>query len=300
MFNSLRQYRGTLYLHFEKRGENFTLNVPHKPVWDSVIRFLKKRGWTIGINQSYKEHFKVLSKYHKIGFKGEVALLMEINHDSINIQFGNKKNLWTGIAQSFWEKDQSYDKRYTPLTYLEEKAVEIEIFKAKNFCSKWCKPEKTDDERSAVEYILHKESVNKHIHGGAKSLEEIAQYMEKKYQDDYQSKYNLVDKNKKLIYCGEIKHFVDYETKRVLKGIVYHNINNMWWVLLPANVKRNIACFDLFDWDPRFAKKRVFANNHQVKVLTEITEIALKNRDFQKVSKISLVISKLGKEASNV
>lgn len=299
MPNTLRQYKNNLWLDFEERGENFTLNVPHKPIWDSIIRFLRKRGWKIGENQSYKKNYTCLSKYHKKGSKGDVALLMEITHNSIKLEFGNNKNLWTGVAQGFWDKGDAFD-RYNNLTYLEETAVKLEILKTRNFCLKWCKLEKTDEQRESVEYILHKESVNTHIHGGAKSLEEIALYMEKEYNKEYQSKYHLTDQNKKLIYCGETKYFVDYKSKRVFKGIVYHNINNMWWVLLPCGSKRNIACFNLFDWNPNLCKKRLFPKNHQVKILSYIAERALKDRDFQKVSKISLVISKLGKEASHV
>jgi len=33
---------------------------------------------------------------------------------------------------------------------------------------------------------------------------------------------------------------------RIQSGIAFHNINNMWWVLLPSGEIRNIASFDLF------------------------------------------------------
>ncbi|MFN3802617.1 hypothetical protein [Belliella pelovolcani] len=299
MSNTIRQYKNNLWLNFEQRGENFTLSVPHKNVWDSIIRFLRKRGWKITENPSYKEHFNSISKYHKIGFKGEVTLLMEITPISIKIEFGNKKNLSDSRAQIFWQKEDAFE-RYHQLTYLQEKAVEIEIFKTKSYCQKWCELEKCDNELSAIEFILDKESRNTHIHGGAKSLDEIALYMESEYAEEYQSKHNLRDKNKNLIYCGETKFFIDYRTKRVFKGIVYHNINNMWWVLLPDGVLRNIACFELFDWNPAYANKRVLGDHHQIKLLDSITEKALKDRDYKKVSKISSVIEKLRKEASHV
>ena len=45
---------------------------------------------------------------------------------------------------------------------------------------------------------------------------------------------------------GETKYFRDW-SGYLLRGKVYHNINNMWWVLLADGKVRNVACFDLFD-----------------------------------------------------
>ncbi len=153
MKNTLRNYRNTISLNFEKRGSDFTLDVPHYNNWMSIIRFLKKRGFTIKENPSYKEHFASLSKYHKIGFKKNLALLMEISSHSIIVEFGNVQNLWTGIAQSFWN-DES-DERFTRLTYLESVAVKLEIKKLWNFCRKYNHDLiKEDSLLSPEEYIL--------------------------------------------------------------------------------------------------------------------------------------------------
>lgn len=299
MKNRIIQYGNKLFLDFEQRGENFTLKVPHKPVWDSIIRFLRNRGWTVGENPNYKEHYNQLTKYHKIGFKGAVAVLMEINPAQIEIHFGHVKNLWTGIAQSFWEKGDAFD-RYNRLTYLEEKAVDLEIKKTLDYCKKWASPEPMEWQMNAVERILNNEQVNKHIHGGATSLDHLKDLMHLQYANSYQSTHNLVDKNKKLIYCGETKYFYDeYRTKRLMRGIVYHNINNMWWVILPCGTLRNVACFQLFDWDPRLLKRKTLSDENQLKFLKNLAEKALKDRSYGTLGRLSTVLSKLEKEASN-
>lgn len=299
MKNRIRQYRNELWIGFEERGESFTLKVPHKPVWDSIIRFLRKRGWKIGENPSYKEHYASLSKYHKIGFKGEVALLMEILPAGIKIQFGHKKNLWTGVAQSFWEKGDALE-RYSNLTYLEEMAVNLEIKKMLDYCKKWADQQIMDWQMNAVEQILNKEQSNKHIHGGAVNLQHLAELMQKKYQDPYQSTHNLRDKNKKLIYCGETKYFYDeYRTKRLIRGTVYHNINNMWWVILPCGTLRNLACWQLFDWENSLARREVLTEKEKHNLLLKLTEKALKDRDFVKLQSLSKVMEKIGKEVTN-
>lgn len=58
--------------------------------------------------------------------------------------------------------------------------------------------------------------------------------------------YNNTDANGKTIYNGQVKYFRDWHG-RLARGTVYHNINNMWWVILHKFDYTNIADFQLFD-----------------------------------------------------
>ena len=59
-------------------------------------------------------------------------------------------------------------------------------------------------------------------------------------------------------------YFFGYDG-RLQKGFAYHNINNMWWVLLPCGTIRNTACFEIYPqgavtrlrgrWGDSFARK---------------------------------------------
>ena len=101
MKNTIRNYKNTVSINFAESGDNFTLDVPHYPKWLAIIRFLKKRGFTVKENWLYKEQYKFLSQYHKIGYKNDVALLMEIKRNGITVEFGNIKNLWER-PQTIW------------------------------------------------------------------------------------------------------------------------------------------------------------------------------------------------------
>ena len=57
---------------------------------------------------------------------------------------------------------------------------------------------------------------------------------------------NGTDRDGNILRNGETKYFRD-RSGYLLRGKVYHNINNMWWVLLADGKVRNVACFDLFD-----------------------------------------------------
>ena len=298
MGDSIRKLRNEIILNFAERGENFTLNVPHKGKWLSIIAFLRKRGFKITENPSYKEHYKCLSRYHKIGFKGAVVCLMEINPASIAIEFGHQSNLTTGATSMFWKKGDSYG-RYSHISYLEENAINLEIKRLLDRCvSLWkmeLKPERSS--LAAVEFILNKNAENKHIHGGPKTMQELAEAVKLSHADPYQGTYNLVDKHKKPIYCGETKYFYDeYRGNRLMRGIVHHNINNMWWVILPCGQLRNIACFHLFDWSPELTRRKKLSRDEQIKRIEKCYESAFQKKDYGKVYDLSRSIMLLKNE----
>ena len=60
------------------------------------------------------------------------------------------------------------------------------------------------------------------------------------------SKINSTDRDGNILRNGETKYFRD-RNGYLMRGKVYHNINNMWWVLLAGGEVRNKACFELFD-----------------------------------------------------
>jgi hypothetical protein len=74
-----------------------------------------------------------------------------------------------------------------------------------------------------------------------------------------QPSYNCTDRDKKRIENGQVKYFRDYK-KRLKRGKVYHNINNMWWVVLNDTDYTNVAAFNLFDATEDDFKNRKLVN----------------------------------------
>ncbi len=66
---------------------------------------------------------------------------------------------------------------------------------------------------------------------------------------------NGTDRDGKQIRNGEIKYFRDYDGY-LRRGRVYHNLNNMWWVIQDKFTLRNIANFNLFDLTENDCLKR--------------------------------------------
>jgi hypothetical protein len=75
------------------------------------------------------------------------------------------------------------------------------------------------------------------------------------HENDYHKSFNARDRDKKLVKNGDVKYFRD-RSGRLSRGKVYHNINNMWWVLLSDGTHTNIACSRMFDLTDNEVKLR--------------------------------------------
>ena len=70
-----------------------------------------------------------------------------------------------------------------------------------------------------------------------------------------QESYNGRDRDEKTLHNGDVKYFRHWDG-RLYRGRVYHNINNMWWVILDRFTVRNVASFELFDLTPEDNRRR--------------------------------------------
>lgn len=237
----IRKYKEDIYFDFDERADIFTpiSKYPYYKEWRKIIKHLKSRGFEVK-TPKYLEHNNYGKDNCKVCFKGGVVFCLELMCNAqIKLEFGHLINLWKDWEFHFWKQ---YDDRSIKVSYLDSKRIELEILKVISIFKSAEILEKDEDKLTSVEKILTKEKENTHIHGGAKSLEEIKQYL-----IDRPETYNQKDRDGKMMFGGELKYY--YGWGKILKcGIVHHNINNMWWVLTPDGERNNIASFNLFDY----------------------------------------------------
>lgn len=70
-----------------------------------------------------------------------------------------------------------------------------------------------------------------------------------------QEPYNGRDREGLTLHNGDIKYFRAWNG-RLYRGRVYHNINNMWWVIVDRFTVKNVASFELFDLKPEDNRRR--------------------------------------------
>lgn len=278
--NRIRTHRNTVFFD--------TTNGEETVIFKQVISFLRRRGFKVGVNPTIKEMYSSISKNHKIGYKKDIACLIEIYSDCVKIEFGHVKNLWKDLLQSFWSSKT--DDRYTHLSYLEELAVKLEIKKTVYYAfKKGFVIEKNDSQKSPEEFIVDKLKINKHIHGNVTCLEDIKKDMT---IDSYNYKNNSNDANGKKIICGEKKYYYDYRTKRIMYGYAWHNINNMWWVIL-GNKFKNIASFELFDYSPDMPRRKQLGYKELLTKVQNVLKSTAEKRYFERCVKINNFLKKL-------
>lgn len=275
--NTLRNYRTELWLTFSQRDEPFKKGPYHEKTWLAIIAFLRRRGFKISKHPLYQSNWKCLSKDHKIGYKNDVVSLLETTPTSIKVIFQNVRNLWES-KQSAWTNPS--DNRYQKLSYIENIRVNLELQKLTAFCLKFDAcfvPE--DSTLSPEEYIINRLKSNRHIHGVVAKLEDIKEHIK---SDSYDYKHNSNDGNGKKIICGDRKYFYDYQTRRLSTGIVWHNINNMWWVIINDTLK-NLASFELFDYDSSLPRRKSLT----IREADSLIKRFCKNNEFLKAHYIN-------------
>ena len=67
--------------------------------------------------------------------------------------------------------------------------------------------------------------------------------------DGIHPKYNSTDRDGKSIKNGDIKYFRDFNGY-LRRGRIYHDINNIWNVIVDKYTVDKVACFELFDLSP--------------------------------------------------
>lgn len=215
-------------------------NYVHKPLFEKCLRAFKAMGYKVTANPYYQENFKCLSKYHKYAIKD--GLECEIEICQTNFKFEFFQNLIQGERKP---GDGKYEfKKLELMPYLMQKQMElafnklIKIISAEHSIT----VEQVDTPVLSANAIV-KHCTNNHWKVGSPvTVDDIVNCVRKD-----EGSYNTLDKNKKQIISGEIKYFRDSRTGRLMYGKAYHNINNMWWVILDKFKYTNIACFELFD-----------------------------------------------------
>jgi hypothetical protein len=270
-------HRGSLETETNEKVEKLYLN---------ICKYFKKRGFNIGRDEEVFKQYPSIAKGHKYGIKNGLEFNSEPTGAGFKFDFyqnivfensnGGKYDFDKYQKMPYRIKLTYRNEMLRLAKYLESKDVEVFV-----------KVPLTD-----IEKIIESDKQNTHIHGkNINCLDDIRVYMESE-SGSYNRNYNSKDKNGKQITCGEVKYFYDYYTKRLSRGIVYHHINNMWWVLVHGK-SYNKASFDLFDLSPEIPTKKVLNKEAQINRMEKQLRLLESKRLYDKCIILDKSIKKL-------
>lgn len=200
-------------------------------VMNSIFDLLRERGFEIQTDQRILEMFPTLADSHWEGAKGHLKFKAEIYPAGFKLEF-YQDAVFSNPNGGYYDFDKLKKMPYlVRLNFVATRNSICKLLESKGYTNK-AKPHF----KYAVDEVLFRIRDSCHFEKGQDTIGYTP--------EDYNNK----DRDKKTIYNGQMKYFRGYDG-RLRKGIVYHNINNMWWVIVNKFEFTNIASFNLFDID---------------------------------------------------
>lgn len=209
----------------------------HYEILDKVLKFMKSIGYKVGKDRRIETEYPSLSKDHWQGAKGQLEFKAERYPRGFSIEFYQNVNFKNrnGGEYDFYKFEKApYIMRLQWIVDTKKIGEFIESIVPGVICD------------TKIEYKNSEDKIKQHYLDRCHKEQKNMDYQLSNLDGETSESYNNRDKNGKVIYNGEIKYFRDYKG-RLSRGKVYHNINNMWWVILNDTEYTNMASFELFD-----------------------------------------------------
>lgn len=215
---------------YVNNGSQNTLN--------KVFNLLRSRGFTVQTDQRILEEYPILADSRWEGFKKDLLFKAKIYPAGFELVFYqeiNTKNRNGGYYD--FEKFELMP-YLTRCEYTLTRKHICELLEDEGY-KNTTKPEFD----TAFDEVMYR-------------IKDCIHYEEGKELPEFDiPDYNSRDKNDKQLRNGQVKYFRDRKG-RLMRGTIYHNINNMWWVILNKHRFTNVASFQLFDLDDEESRQR--------------------------------------------
>lgn len=196
------------------------------PTLQAVFEVMRARGFEIGSDPRIDRDYPILSQNHFAGNKGDLLFEAKKYRTEAEIEFYQELNTEHRSGGRF-----DFNK-FEMMPYLLKKQFLLET-------------------RYIKEKLLE-EGYEDHSKPTLKTAQDKVMHElnrpDRHWSSDNLPDYNALDKDERRLNNGEIKYFRDGKGV-LMRGTVYHNINNMWWVVVNKHCFRNLASFELFDLD---------------------------------------------------
>lgn len=184
-------------------------------VYAELIRQMRRRGWSVKRDPGIHYRHRCLSPSHRLGARGTLRCAIEISGRVVKVDF------WSVTSPQVNSNGRKYDyARMLSMHHLDRLRVELE-FRRIIAWLETIAPVKLD--RGADRDMPAMERIAK---GYAESWHSDKMLGRPTWSSDSQRKA----KDGNLLDHGQTVWFPDRKG-RIVRGIAYYNINNMWWVV---------------------------------------------------------------------
>ncbi|KYG95725.1 hypothetical protein ABEW24_24055 [Paenibacillus jamilae] len=196
------------------------------PTFLRMLDMMRNRGFVVGSDPRIDRDYPILSKDRFAGNKGELLFVGEKYNCGAKLEFYQEINVEN-------PNGGRYDfNKFEMMPYLLQKRFLVEVRYMEQFL--------LEEGFTCDSEPVLKTSYDKVFH----ELNSPSRHWSSENLPDY----NALDKDGIRINNGEVKYFRGRKGT-LMRGTVYHNINNMWWVIVNKDHYTNLAAFELFNLD---------------------------------------------------
>lgn len=211
----------------------------------AVFDLLKSRGWKIQTDQRVLENYSLIANCFFEGQKGELKFKADRFPAKSSLEFYQEINT---INRNGGQYD--FDKLLL-MPYLLKCQFLVELKHIRTLLNSLGYADHSDHVFKTANDKIKYDFVRSWHHP-----QETMDFNLKDLHGQTTGAYNSTDKDGKTIRNGDIKYFRDHKG-RLMRGVAYHNINNMWWLLINRYEYRNLANFELFDLTPENSVRKL-------------------------------------------
>lgn len=258
-------------------------NWVHHHLYCVALHTMREKGAKVGKDPHTEKQFPMLSCYHGYGNWHGLEFKSEIHMGNFTLEFF--QNITPSENRNGGYYDFNKYKKFPYLTRIRLKvAINSLIAALKPLCD--ATVTFTDFPEKAKERVLMDYQRSCHKRKNISSLADAQSTL-----CDYDLSQNNNDRDKKKIKCGELKYFYGYDGY-LHRGIVYHNLNNMWWVIENDIDLSNRASYELFDRTNEPIRK-VLSTEKKLEKLKAERSRQIEKENFLRCNSIQKEINKL-------
>lgn len=241
-------------------------------VYAELIRQMRSRGWSIHRDSRVHQRYRCLSPNNRLGARGTLRCEIELAGRTVKVEF------WSTTAKQDNRNGRRYDfNKLKRMSKLDQLRVELEFRRTIAWLETIAPVTiKRRDEQDLPPMQRIEKSYAESWHKDKDLGRPVCKYDNQRTSAD-----------KLLLEHGQNVWFADYDG-RILRGVAFYNINNMWWVIAGGKL-RNIACFELYVGNPGNLRVKRNERKRRNRLEAEL-QIAVQRMDYQRAHVLKTII----------
>jgi hypothetical protein len=231
--------------------------------YDAIRMMMMNDGWTFHQDPAIKKHYSSLADTHHAGKKRDICFLSSVTGRHIEFKF------YEPVIRDNSNGGQYTMNKMEKMPYLLRLQVTVAINRVVAILGSLGFTDKSKiypiDGLAAI----------------MKCRAELEDFQGKDFYQRERSPYNCTDADGVQMHDGDVRYFRTW-TGHLQRGVVYRNINNVWWVHTGPYSYTTVANFDLFTWKSATGGRRKFSQTTIEKKQAALLDAAVKAQNFER------------------